>query len=209
MADRSFPLQLFLGTGNPHKVAEFRLLAPSTVTVDPAFSENVPAPPIAETGTTFFQNADIKARTACTMLGLRDSGIVFSDDSGLVVPALGGAPGLLSARYAGETATDLENRELLLRNMKGIPKNERKATFVCVLVAYDLRTGSLLAASRGEVPGHIANGLMGDGGFGYDPVFVPEGFRVSFGIMAPEEKNRISHRTRAFERLCRALAEAG
>jgi XTP/dITP diphosphohydrolase len=199
-------MTLFLGTANPHKVSEFQRLAPSNILVLPAFSkETAPPPEIPETGETFFQNAVQKATATGAALKGHRTGIVFADDSGLVVPALNGEPGIRSARYAGEGATEVLNREALLRAMKGLAESERRATFVCVLVALDIGTGRLLAAARGSVSGHISKGLMGEGGFGYDPVFVPEGYRVSFGVMSSEEKNRISHRTQAFGRLCRAL----
>ncbi|EQD24042.1 MAG: Nucleoside-triphosphatase [Leptospirillum sp. Group IV 'UBA BS'] len=198
-------LVLHLGTGNPHKAEEFMRMAPPGVSVLAAFFPDYPAPGVLESGKTFFANAFFKAETFARALRERTAGMVFSDDSGLVVPALSGEPGVRSARYAGEEASDTQNRELLLKNMKGLSGADRRAHFVCVLVAIDIATGSLRAASSGMVSGRIANGLMGEGGFGYDPLFVPEGYRASFGIMAPEEKNRISHRFRAFRQLCQAL----
>jgi len=204
MAERS-ARTLFLGTGNQHKVSEFRLVASPKVLVLPAFSDPSFIPDIRESGTTFFQNALIKSSAAREALKGGQVGIVFSDDSGLVVPALGGDPGVRSSRFAGDEATDEENRALLLKRMKDIPRENRKAFFICVLVAVEILTGRLLAAAQGKVEGHIAKGLMGEGGFGYDPVFIPEGYRVSFGVMSPEEKGRLSHRNRAFQRLCLTL----
>ncbi len=198
-------LLLFLGTGNPHKAEEFRNMAPPFVSVETAFSSNCPPPAIEEEAETFFGNACLKAQAFARALSGKRSGILFADDSGLVVPALSGAPGVRSARYAGLDATDQENRELLLKNMKGLSGSDRQAFFVCVLVAVDIDTGALRAASAGRVPGRIANGPMGDGGFGYDPLFIPDGYRASFGVMATSEKNKISHRFRAFQRLCLAL----
>ena len=201
-------LDLLLGTGNPHKVEEFLELAPPGVRIVAAFSGESPPPEINETGDSFFANAFLKAETFSRALRGKKKGLLFADDSGLVVPALSGAPGVRSARYAGEEATDLENRELLLKNMKGLSGTDRRAFFVCVLVAIDISTGALRAASAGRVSGRIANGAMGDGGFGYDPLFVPDGYRASFGIMASSEKNRISHRFRAFHELCLGLEGA-
>ena len=198
-------LVLYLGTGNPHKVLEFMKMAPPNVTVLQAFSSEYPPPNVLESGETFFANGFLKAETFARALREKVEGMVISDDSGLVVPALSGAPGILSARYAGEGASDAQNRELLLKNMKGLTGPDRRASFVCVLVAMDIRTGVLRASSVGSVSGRIANGLMGEGGFGYDPLFVPDGYRASFGIMAPEEKNRISHRFLAFRKLCSML----
>ena len=198
-------LVLHLGTGNPHKMQEFMKMAPSNVSLIQAFSMECPPPDVLESGKTFFANAYLKAETYARALRERGEGVVVSDDSGLVVPALSGAPGVSSARYAGEGSTDAQNRELLLKNMKGLTASDRRASFVCVLVAVDIKTGALRASSMGSVSGRIANGLMGEGGFGYDPLFVPDGYRASFGIMAPEEKNRISHRFRAFRMLSQSL----
>ena len=194
------PKILYLGTGNLHKVSEFGRLAPPTLSILPS-----PAPSVEETGSTFFANAFIKAKNAALAFSGPPGQWVFADDSGLVVPALGGEPGVFSARYAGADATDLENREALLRKMKGIPPEERGAFFVCTLVVALSGSGRLVGAASGSVTGKIARGPMGDGGFGYDPLFVPEGYRVSFGLMAPDEKNRLSHRARAFRRLLSLL----
>lgn len=196
----SLPKVLYLGTGNPHKLAEFERLAPSSLSILPSL-----APPVEETGKTFLANAFIKAKNAALSFSGPPGQLVFADDSGLVVPALGGEPGVLSARYAGEGASDLENREALQRKMKGVPPEERGAFFVCILVAALSGSGRLAGAAAGYVYGKIARGPMGEGGFGYDPLFVPEGYRVSFGLMAPEEKNRISHRAKAFINLLSLL----
>lgn len=194
---------LYLGTGNLHKVSEFERLAPPSVTILPS-----PSPPVEETGLSFFANALIKARNAALSFPGPPGEIVFADDSGLVVPAIGGEPGVRSARYAGPEASDLENREALQRRMKGIPQESRKASFVCLLVAVRSGSGALVAAASGRVEGRIANGPMGEGGFGYDPLFLPEGYYVTFGLMAPDEKNRISHRARAFQGLLSLLVAA-
>lgn len=198
-------LVLFVGTGNAHKVKEFSEMAPAGVTVRPAFSREFPAPDVKESGESFFTNAWAKAEAFARALRGKAAGVVFADDSGLVVPALSGEPGIRSARYAGENATDEQNRERLLVNMKGLSGDQRQAFFVCVLVAVDIASGGLRAAASGKVFGRITKGLMGEGGFGYDPVFVPEGYHASFGIMASSEKNRISHRLRAFRNLCQAM----
>lgn len=194
------PKVLYLGTGNLHKVSEFARLSPSSLRILPS-----PAPPVEETGSTFFANAFMKAKNAARAFSGPEGEWVFADDSGLVVPALGGEPGIFSARYAGEGASDLENREALQRKMKGIPPEERGAFFVCVLAAVLSGSGKLVAASAGYVRGRIARGPMGEGGFGYDPLFVPDGYHASFGVMAPDEKDRLSHRACAFRRLLSLL----
>ncbi len=191
---------LYLGTGNLHKVSEFARLSPSSLSILPS-----PSPPVEESGNTFFANAFLKAKNAALAFSGPKGEWIFADDSGLVVPALGGEPGIYSARYAGEGASDVENREALQRKMKGIPPEERGAFFVCVLVAVLSGSGKLVAATAGYVHGRIARGPMGEGGFGYDPLFVPDGYHASFGVMAPDEKDRLSHRARAFRRLLSLL----
>ncbi len=181
-------LQLLAATGNKHKVGEFRILlrdlAEHVNVVTPDTIRGYPE--IEETGRTFEENAELKAVQAS---GYADMA-AFADDSGLVVNALDGAPGIYSARYAGEHATSEERIEKLLNAMKG--KTDRTAKFVCaVAVAY---RGNEVAIFRGEVTGTIAEAPRGTNGFGYDPVFIPDGYTQTFGELPSEIKEAISHR---------------
>ena len=148
---------------------------------------------VEETGTTFEENSYIKAKA---ILDIAQT-ITIADDSGLEVDALGGAPGVYSARYAGEGCTPADNNEKLLRELKDVPEEKRGAAFVSVITMLFPNGDKLVA--RGECRGHIATQLRGEGGFGYDPLFIPDGENRSFGEMSGEEKNRISHRARSLQ----------
>ena len=187
-------MRVVLATGNAAKVAELRpLLAPREVEGAPEGFD------VEETGVTLFQNAWLKARALRARLG--DDSVVLADDTGLVVHALGGRPGVFSARYAGPDATYADNCRRLLEELEGV--EDRGAAFVCVLVG--LRAdGSMLVAS-GSCPGRIAPAMRGSGGFGYDPVFLPEGEARSMAEMSREEKAAISHRGRAARRMAALL----
>ena len=150
----------------------------------------------AETGTTFMENACIKAQAYAAACGVS----ALSDDSGLEVEGLGGAPGINSARYAGEGATDSERIEKLLGEMRELGIADRRARFFCA-VAVVSPDGTLLVSAEGECRGRIAETPIGNGGFGYDPIFIPDGFETSFGELPPEVKERISHRARAIEKI--------
>jgi XTP/dITP diphosphohydrolase len=185
---------LLVSTRNAHKVCEIRtILGPSFHIFDlsavPEMSE------VKETGETFEQNATLKAEAAS---GIFD-GWVIADDSGLEVDALAGAPGVYSARYAGEAATDAANNALLLQNLEAVRGSDRLARFRCVIVL--ARAGRKLAAFEGIVDGTIALHPQGAGGFGYDPLFIPEGFSETFGQLPLGTKNRLSHRARALGKL--------
>ena len=156
---------------------------------------------IEENGTTFEENALIKARTAMAASGNHIAAI--ADDSGLSVDALGGAPGVYSARYAGGHGDDAANNALLLQNLAHIPPAERTARFVCT-VACVFPDGREIIV-RGETEGLIIDDARGEGGFGYDPYFYYPPFGKTFSEMTAEEKNRISHRGKAIERLAEAL----
>jgi XTP/dITP diphosphohydrolase len=151
----------------------------------------VPAP--EETGATFAENAAIKAVAASRLF----TGFVLSDDSGLEVDALGGAPGVISARYAGPQATDVDNRARLLRELTadGARGKERSARFRCVMCV--ARDGEVLGTFDGAVEGVIINHERGTGGFGYDSLFVPDGHCETFAQLSAEVKNSESHRARA------------
>ncbi|WP_217913444.1 RdgB/HAM1 family non-canonical purine NTP pyrophosphatase [Miltoncostaea marina] len=189
-------MRVVLATGNADKVAELRpLLAPREVAAAPEGFD------VEETGVTLFQNAWLKARALRERID--DDSVVLADDTGLVVHALGGRPGVFSARYAGPDATYADNCRRLLEELEGV--DDRAAAFVCVLVG--LRAdGSMLVAS-GSCPGRIAPAMRGAGGFGYDPVFLPEGEDRSMAEMTREEKAAISHRGRAARRMAALLDE--
>ena len=131
-------------------------------------------------------------------------GLIFADDSGLVVPALGGAPGVLSARYAGVAATDSQRIEKLLKEMRDLTREKRGARFVCAIAL--ARRGRALAVVTDRVDGEILRETRGAGGFGYDPVFYFNPLKKTFAELSAEEKNRYSHRGRAFRKLFVALS---
>ena len=154
---------------------------------------------VTEDGKTFEENSYKKAYEIMKLSGE----ITIADDSGLSVDALCGAPGVRSARFAGEHAQDHENNEKLLFLLSAVPEEKRTAKFISVITML-YPDGSKIVA-RGECPGHILFEGRGSGGFGYDPLFVPEGFGKSFGELSAEEKNQISHRARALAELERQL----
>jgi XTP/dITP diphosphohydrolase len=147
---------------------------------------------VEESGETFTDNASLKASVYARQAGV----LTLADDSGLVVEALGGAPGVHSARYAGEGASDGERTAKLLRALAIVPESRRGARFISV-IAIAQNEGKVINVSVGECPGQIAPEPRGAGGFGYDPVFIPEGSTLTFAQLEPVEKNRISHRARS------------
>lgn len=160
-----------------------------------------PAEEVEETGETCEENSYIKAKAIFDIAGT----MTIADDSGLEVDALGGAPGVYSARFAGEGCTPHDNNVKLLRLLEGVPGEKRTAKFVSVLTML-FPDGSRLVAS-GECPGRIADRLSGTEGFGYDPLFIPDGYDMTFAEMGSEEKNRISHRARSLHRLEELICE--
>jgi len=181
--------RLVLATRNAHKVGELRdILGPllDGIELVPLPDE---APEPVEDGATFEENALIKARSAVAATGLP----ALADDSGIAVDALGGAPGIRSARYS-PTRDDRDNRELLLQNLVGV--QDRTARFVCA-AAFVAPDGAELV-EVGVWPGVVLEVAVGDGGFGYDPVFRPDGELRSAGELSPAEKNAVSHRAAAF-----------
>ena len=189
-------IDLLVATRNAHKTEEIqRILGPQFNVSDLAAHPEIPH--IAESGTTFQENAILKA----VAVSKRMPGFVIADDSGLEVEALGGAPGIHSARYAGMNATDQEKTDKLLEELThvGATKNARRARFRCVLAL--ACKGEVLGLFEGIVDGQIVDRPRGSHGFGYDPIFMPEGFQQTFGELAPAEKNQLSHRARALERL--------
>jgi XTP/dITP diphosphohydrolase len=180
---------VYCATSNPGKLREFQLAAPDfDVRALPA-----PVAPPEEHGDTFEANAIEKARA----YGKHTPEFLFADDSGLEVDALGGAPGVHSARYAGERATDADNNALLLDRMVDIQK--RSARFVCVIAL--VRAGRLVKTFRGSVEGRILDRARGAGGFGYDPLFYHEPFGLTFGEATLDQKMRVSHRAQALEQM--------
>ena len=150
---------------------------------------------IIEYGKSFKENALIKAMTIFDRYNLP----VVADDSGLVVKALNGRPGVYSARYAGEGATDKENNDLLLNELLNVPDIERKAKFVCVAVFYYDKNRYVV--EKGEVEGYITHNSVGNHGFGYDPLFYLPDFKKTMAELSSEEKNKISHRGQAFRKI--------
>lgn len=194
--------ELLIATRNAGKVAEFRRLLsglPLRLRGLAEFDVEVDA---EETGETFAENAAIKAEFYCRRTGI----LTLADDSGLEVEALGGAPGVRSARYAGPGASDAQRVALLLKELDAIGDAERRARFVCVIALFDTSTRRP-ELFGGECAGRIIKEPRGVGGFGYDPVFVPEGHSQTFGELASEIKNRISHRARAAAAAERYLRE--
>ena len=161
----------------------------------------LPRTEIEEDGETFEENSLKKAREIMELSGQ----ITIADDSGLMVESLGGAPVVFSARFAGEDCSDEKNNEKLLSLLENIPYKERRAKFVSVITMV-WPDGEILSA-RGECEGHIIDAPAGENGFGYDPLFVPEGYQRTFAQMTQEEKNRISHRAKALKELERLLSE--
>lgn len=191
--------KLILATHNRHKCDELlELMKDSREVVsldDINITEDIP-----ETGNTFMENARQKAEYVHQRMG--DEVEILADDSGLEVFALGGEPGVLSARYAGEAHNDKANTAKLLENLKD--SNDRSARFVTVL-AY-MHNGQT-EFFEGEVKGTIINECRGNGGFGYDPVFVPEGYEQTFAELSAEVKNSMSHRGNAFRAWKKSLEE--
>ncbi len=179
-------MTLYCATSNPGKLAEFRLAAPPEIEIAAAGPFDRP-----ETGNTFEQNAIQKALCYARRL----EGLVFADDSGLEVEELGGEPGIRSARYASEGASDEANRRALLERLAGRPHRPR-ARFVCVIALAEAQR--LLGTFRGIVEGDIVSEPVGSGGFGYDPLFYFPPLGRTFAQLTPEEKLAHSHRGKAF-----------
>lgn len=194
---------LVLATRNLQKLAELRRILEPAVEVDVLGLDDLPpfeeAP---ETGATFADNALGKARDAATVTGLP----AIADDSGLAVEALNGMPGVLSARWSGRHGDDTANLELLLGQLLDIPDERRRAAFVCA-AAFVLPSG-LEHVLEAEMSGTIVREARGAGGFGYDPIFVPDGYSVTTAELAPETKDAISHRGKAFRALVPVITAA-
>ncbi len=191
-------VKLLLASSNQGKLREYAALAANDFSLEllPRFSE---FPQFSEDAPTFAENAAGKALHYSRFT----SEIVFADDSGLAVPALGGAPGVRSARYAGEKATDAERNAKLLGALWGKRGEERRAKFVCVIAA--AKAGKMLAVVSDCVEGVIADEPRGANGFGYDPLFYFAPLQKTFAEISAAEKNQLSHRGKAFRKLREAL----
>lgn len=192
--------RLVIASRNPHKIHEIaRILPPGYEAV--SLEEYPSAPEVEETGRSFAENARLKALAVSSVV----PGLVLADDSGLCVEVLSGYPGVLSARYAGEHGDDAANNRKLLAELRALPgQAPYRACFVCSLCLAE--GGRELACPEGRVEGHITLSPQGAKGFGYDPLFVPEGCSRTFAEMAEGEKNGLSHRARALEKLAAFLA---
>ncbi len=191
--------RLYCATGNPGKLREFRMAAghaPVEIELVPGFRGIEPA---IEDGSTFEENAILKARH----YGRHVPGLLFADDSGLEVDALGGAPGVYSARFSGPGATDESNNRLLLEKLKDVPPERRTARFVCAIALVEGDT--VRGVWRGEVEGRVLDQARGSAGFGYDPLFFHEPFGRTFGEASDAQKFSVSHRGQALRAMLAAL----
>lgn len=183
---------IYAATTNSHKLVEFReILADQGVTVHSVSETGRVIPEVVEDGRSFVENAIKKART----IAQTTNEIVFADDSGLEVFALNGEPGIRSARYAGPDATDSDRLKMLLTRLEPFP--DRSCRFVCVIAIAS--PAGLVGTAEGEVRGSIARQARGSNGFGYDPVFIPDGHLQTFAELSSDAKNSMSHRRRALE----------
>jgi len=198
------PGTLLIATHNAHKTGEMRAILGSHFDVITDLTELPGMTPPEENGATFAENSAIKALAASRAM---PEAFILADDSGLEVDDLGGAPGIYSSRYSGEDATDASNRDKLLHEL-ALPEHAdapRTARFRCAVTI--ARGGDVIARFDGTVEGRIADTMTGEGGFGYDPLFIPEGYDRSFGELSEEVKNGMSHRGRALEKFREWLSD--
>jgi XTP/dITP diphosphohydrolase len=191
--------KILFATKNKGKAYELKQILNSTDIELLLLSDFPEIDDIPETGSTFLENARIKAKAVHDLFGIP----VFADDSGLAVDALQGAPGIFSARYAGENATDKDNIDLLLKNLSTYPE-PWSARFVCAAIYLE---GETECSAIGEMPGRVITERRGLNGFGYDPIFIPDGGIKTTAELTDAEKNAISHRGVAFRKLCAVLRE--
>lgn len=192
--------KVVLATGNAGKVRELASLL-ADFGLDVVAQTELGVSSADETGLTFIENAILKARHAAQVTGLP----AIADDSGLAVAALGGAPGIYSARYAGESATDKQNLEKLLATLKDVPDDQRQAQFHCVLVYLRHAEDPTPLVCHGSWDGIITHQPAGEGGFGYDPIFYVPGEGKTASQLTREEKSAISHRGQALTLLLEAM----
>ncbi|MCD7102173.1 RdgB/HAM1 family non-canonical purine NTP pyrophosphatase [Pseudoclavibacter sp. 13-3] len=195
---------LILASHNAHKLDEFRRIVSQAL--PGAIVESYDGPEPIESGVTFEENALIKARAAAR----HDGRPTFADDSGIAVEVLGGSPGIFSARWGGAQAGDAFNRRLLLQQIADVPDGHRAAEFVCAIALVIPPEGGRPAREHtvvGRWPGTVLREERGDGGFGYDPIFLPVGERRSSAELSADEKDSLSHRARAFRALVPILCD--
>ena len=195
-------ITMIAASSNAHKIKEIQsIMSKFGVKVVSRKEAGVPEFEIEEDGETFEENSLKKAEAIMKATGK----LTVADDSGLMVDYLGGAPGVYSARFAGEECDDEKNNEKLLKHLEGLPAEDRKAKFVSVITLM-FPDGNTIVA-RGDAPGRIIETPTGENGFGYDPLFVPDGLSKTFAQLSDKEKNSISHRARALEKLEEILTE--
>lgn len=196
--------ELIIATKNEGKAEEFKALFQQYgVSVLSLLDLGDSIPDVEETGTTFQENAYLKASEMASYLQKP----VIADDSGLVVDALDGAPGIYSARYAGEPKSDERNNDKLLDALKEVHVHERDARFICMLAFCSPNQEAVFAEGRCE--GSIAVEAVGANGFGYDPIFIPRGYESTMAELSSSEKNKLSHRHHALQKLEKTLLESG
>ena len=189
---------IVVATNNQGKLKEFAMLLPNFRIISQSSLGIIPE---EELGETFFENSLQKARVASTASGMLSLG----DDSGLIVPALNNLPGLRSARYAHENATDEENRQHLKKELEKLELNQAKAYFVCVLVLVQAPSDPFPLIATGLLEGSVKTTMQGDNGFGYDPMFYPKDSNVSLGEIGSDEKALLSHRGKAIQILIKKI----
>jgi XTP/dITP diphosphohydrolase len=194
--------KLLLATNNKHKVSEIQKIidriAPNAIKIMTAGDVCPIKIDVEETGATLEENALLKAKTFFDICGIT----TIADDTSLEIDALGGEPGIFSARYSGVHGSDAENRKKVLRKLQGIPDEKRTARFRTVICLFD---GIEEQYIDGVCNGRIIGTERGESGFGYDPIFIPDGYETTFAEMTDDEKNRISHRAKAIENLVEYL----
>jgi XTP/dITP diphosphohydrolase len=195
--------KVVLATGNPGKVREMADLL-AAFGLDIVAQTELGVESAEETGLTFIENAILKARHAAAITGLP----AIADDSGLAVDALGGAPGIYSARYAGEDASDRQNLLKLLAALENVPDDKRQAQFHCVLVYLRHAEDPTPLVFHGSWQGEITRSAVGEGGFGYDPIFFVPELSKTAGEMTKAEKHAVSHRGKAMTLLLEAMRNA-
>ncbi|NLP28648.1 MAG: XTP/dITP diphosphatase [Clostridia bacterium] len=197
--------KLLVASNNQHKIKEIKEILKDRPVEVVSLKESGIDIDVEETGTSFMENAYIKAKAIYDLLDNKEDYLVMSDDSGLEVDALDGAPGIYSARFAGDHGNSKKNNEKLLASLEGVEFEKRTARFVCA-IALIYGQGQVLKFV-GEVEGYITDKEYGKDGFGYDPVFFTKEFNKTFAEISPEEKNSISHRGRALEQLKKGIEE--
>ena len=201
------PIELFCATSNKGKLLEFRQASGADVVI-----QGLPAVDCAEVGRSFEDNAVAKAicyaQSLCGKLDKfsEQAPLVFADDSGLEVDALNGAPGILSARFAGSDADDAANNRLLIEKLHDVPLPRRTARFVCCIAL--TRAGRIIKTFQADVKGMILKEARGEGGFGYDPLFYVQALEATFAELLPDEKWMYSHRGQAFRKMLDWLRES-